>query len=84
MPDETKKPIQDGEEPRIGVYVCSCGGNISDTVHCEQVAKALGKLPNVTMARNHMFMCSDPGQKLIADDIQEKGINRVVVGACSI
>jgi len=84
MPDETKKPVQDGEEPRIGVYVCSCGGNISDTVRCEQVAKAMGKLPNLTVARNYMFMCSDPGQKLIADDIQEKGINRVVVGACSI
>jgi len=72
------------EEPRIGAYVCECGGNISDTVRCEQVAKALGKLPNVVVAAPYQFMCSDPGQKLITDDIKEKGINRVVVGACSL
>jgi heterodisulfide reductase subunit A len=72
------------EEPRIGVYICHCGGNIGDTVRCSQAAQALAQLPNVSVARDHMFMCSDPGQQLIADDIREQGINRVVVGACSI
>jgi heterodisulfide reductase subunit A len=72
------------EKPRVGVYICNCGGNISDTVHCEQVANVLGKLPNVTIARHYQFMCSDPGQKLITDDIKEHGVNRVVVGACSL
>ena len=72
------------EENRIGVYLCDCGGNISDTVNCEKVACALGKLPNVVVSRRCQFMCSDPGQKLITDDIREQGVNRVVVGACSI
>jgi heterodisulfide reductase subunit A2 len=72
------------DEPRVGVYICSCGGNIGDTVHCEQVAGYLGKLPNVVVARPYMFMCSDPGQELITEDIREKGVNRVVVGACSM
>ena len=72
------------QEPRIGVYICDCGGNISDTVRCEQVANALAKLDNVVVSRRYQFMCSDPGQKLITDDIKEKGVNRVVVGACSI
>lgn len=72
------------EEPRVGVYVCNCGGNIGDVVECENVAKVLGKLPNVVSSQSHMFMCSDPGQNLIAEDIKEKGVNRVVVGACSI
>lgn len=79
---ETKKSNR--EEPRIGVYVCECGGNISDVVQCEQVAKTMGKLPNVVTTHSNMFMCSDPGQKLITDDIKEKGVNRVVVGACTI
>ena len=74
----------EAETPRIGVYVCNCGGNIGDVVKCDMVAHSLGRLPNVTVARSNMFMCSDPGQKLIADDIQEKGVNRVVIGACSI
>ena len=72
------------EEPRIGVYVCNCGGNIGDVVNCEQVAEALRDIPNVVTSKSDMFMCSDPGQKLITDDIKEKGINRVVIGACSI
>jgi heterodisulfide reductase subunit A2 len=86
MPEETEmlpnKP-ENQEEPRIGVYVCNCGGNIGDVVHCQQVAEALSRLPNVVVSRSHMFMCSDPGQNLIVDDIKERGVNRVVVGACS-
>ena len=81
MPKNT--PISK-EEPKVGVYVCNCGGNIGDVVECENVARVLGKLPNVVSSQSHMFMCSDPGQNLIADDIKEKGVNRVVVGACSI
>ncbi|MCX6028128.1 MAG: CoB--CoM heterodisulfide reductase iron-sulfur subunit A family protein [Chloroflexi bacterium] len=84
MPEETTKPVQDQEEPRVGVYICTCGGNIGDVVQCQQVATALGKLPNVVTSHSAMFMCSDPGQKLIIDDIKENGVNRVVVGACSI
>jgi heterodisulfide reductase subunit A2 len=70
--------------PKVGVYICHCGGNISDTVNCAQVAKTLEKLPDVAVARDYPFMCSDPGQALIAEDIQQQGVNRVVVGACSI
>jgi heterodisulfide reductase subunit A len=68
---------------RVGVYVCHCGGNISDVVDVERVAEAAGKLGDVVVARHEMFMCSDPGQKLIADDIQKEGLDRVVVAACS-
>jgi heterodisulfide reductase subunit A len=72
------------EKPRIGVYLCDCGGNISDTVSCQKVTDFLAGLPDVAVSRGSQFMCSDAGQKLITDDINEKGINRVVVGACSI
>jgi heterodisulfide reductase subunit A len=80
MPD-AKSEI---ENPRIGVYICNCGGNIGDTVACEQVAERLARLPDVVASRSAMFMCSDPGQALITDDIRQQGVNRVVVGACSI
>ncbi len=71
------------EEIRIGVYTCYCGGNISDVVSCEKVAQALGGMGNVVVARTDMSMCSDAGQALIENDIKEKGVNRVVVGACA-
>jgi heterodisulfide reductase subunit A len=77
---ESKHP---SEEPRIGVYVCHCGGNISGAVQCELVARALSKLPNVTVARTDESLCSDAGQSMIEQDINELGVNRVVVGACA-
>lgn len=83
--EENKEPnvsTQD-DEVRIGVYTCYCGGNISDVVYCEKVAKALYKLPNVVISRTDMSMCSDAGQTIIEDDIREHGVNRVIVGACA-
>jgi len=70
-------------EPRIGVYICHCGVNISATVDVEQVAEFAATLPGVVVARDYLYMCSDPGQVLIQQDIEEHGLNRVVVASCS-
>jgi len=70
-------------EPKIGVYICHCGANIARTVDVEQVAEFAKGLPSVTVARTYKFMCSDPGQDMIKDDIRELGLNRVVVASCS-
>lgn len=78
-----KKELPQEEELRVGVYTCRCGGNIGDVVRCEAVAKALGQLSNVVVSRTDMSMCSDAGQALIEQDIKEKGVNRVVIGACA-
>ena len=71
------------EEVRIGVYICWCGLNIAGTVDAEAVAKYAGTLPHVVISRDYKYMCSDPGQDLIKNDISELGINRVVVASCS-
>jgi len=70
-------------EPKIGVYVCHCGANIAGTVDVEQVTKFAQGLPSVAVARNYKFVCSDPGQELIKNDIKGLGLNRVVVASCS-
>ncbi|MBN1198483.1 MAG: CoB--CoM heterodisulfide reductase iron-sulfur subunit A family protein [Bacteroidales bacterium] len=71
------------EEPRIGVYICWCGTNIAKMVDVEQVTEQVSKLPHVVVSKNYKYMCSDPGQELIACDIQEHKLNRIVVAACS-
>jgi heterodisulfide reductase subunit A len=71
------------EELRIGVYVCWCGTNIAMMVDVEAVIKEVSKLPNVVIAKDYKYMCSDPGQDLIIKDIKENNLNRVVVAACS-
>jgi heterodisulfide reductase subunit A len=70
-------------EPKIGVYVCHCGANIAGTVDVAQVTEYAKTLPSVVVARDYKFMCSDPGQDLIKNDIREMGLNRVVVASCS-
>ena len=71
------------EEAKIGVYVCHCGLNIAGTVDVEGVARYAGTLPHVVISRDYRYMCSDPGQDLIKNDIKELGLNRVVVASCS-
>jgi heterodisulfide reductase subunit A2 len=68
---------------RVGVYICHCGTNIAKTVDVAAVSAFAAELPNVAIARNYRFMCSDPGQELIQRDIREFGLNRIVVAACS-
>ena len=70
-------------EVRIGVYVCHCGSNIADKVDVAAVRDFAATLPNVVVARDYQYMCSDPGQELIRKDVNELGLNRVVVAACS-
>jgi heterodisulfide reductase subunit A len=70
-------------EPKIGVYVCHCGANIASTVDVAQVVEYVKGLPSVVMARDYKFMCSDPGQDLIKNDIKDQGLNRIVVASCS-
>ena len=71
------------EDLRIGVYVCNCGTNIAKVVDCDAVVEAATALPGVAVARPYKYMCSNPGQEMIVQDIQEHGLNRVVVAACS-
>jgi len=71
------------EELRIGVYICHCGTNIAGNIDVEELRRYAEKLPNVVVARNYVFMCSEPGQELIKKDIKEYKLNRVVVAACS-
>ncbi len=71
------------DQRRIGVYVCHCGTNISGTVDVEQVARFAATLPGVVTAKTYRYMCSDPGQDLIKQDIEQLQLDRVVVASCS-
>ena len=69
--------------PKIGVYICHCGENIAGAVNIEEVKKFVEKLPDVVVVRDYLFMCSDPGQELIKEDIRKGLVDRVVVAACT-
>jgi heterodisulfide reductase subunit A2 len=68
---------------RIGVYICNCGTNIAKLVDCESVAKFSAEHPTVAITKTYKYMCSNPGQEMIVQDIQEHNLDSVVVAACS-
>ncbi len=75
--------MTDNTTVKVGVYVCHCGGNISDVIDVKKVAAEVSKHADVAISKEYVFMCSDAGQKLIIEDINSGKINRVVVAACS-
>jgi len=71
------------EEPRIGVFVCHCGANIGSVVNVPSTVEYSLALPNVVYAQEQLFSCATNAAKEITDLAEEKGLNRVVIAACS-
>jgi heterodisulfide reductase subunit A len=77
-----------GAEPspvarRLGVYVCHCGGNISDYVDVQAVVDAVKGESGVVIAKHMMFACSDAGQQEMEEDIAANDLDGLVVASCS-
>ncbi|TFG07012.1 hydrogenase iron-sulfur subunit [Candidatus Thorarchaeota archaeon] len=70
-------------EPRVGVFVCSCGINIAGTVDVAEVKNYAENLPDVVYAENLLYSCSSDAQVVIKDAIKEHDLNRVVVASCT-
>ena len=71
------------EEAKVGVFVCHCGANISAVVNVPDTVEFCKSLPNVVHAQNQVFSCATNSAKEITELAKEKGLNRVVVAACS-
>jgi len=72
-----------GEETRVGVFVCHCGANIGRVVDVPSVVEYASTLDNVVHAEESLFVCSTDAAEKISSTIREKGLNRVVVAACT-
>jgi heterodisulfide reductase subunit A-like polyferredoxin len=75
--------VRPGDEPRIGVFICSCGSNIAGVVDVAEVTRYAAQLPNVAHAENTMYTCSADSLKLIQERIAEKRLNRIIVSSCT-
>jgi len=72
-----------GKDPRVGVFVCNCGVNISGVVDINNLAEFASTLPYVVFTGNNLFTCSQDSQDRMKEIIKEKELNRVVVAACT-
>ena len=68
---------------RIGVYICHCGGNISDYVDVEELSMMFHKEDGVVVSKDVMFACADSNQKAMVEDIQQYNLDAIVVASCS-
>jgi heterodisulfide reductase subunit A len=76
-------PLEDIDQPHVGVFVCHCGSNIAGVVDVDAVVETARSLPDVVYASDQMFSCAGNTQAEIEAAIRAEGINRVVVAACS-
>lgn len=70
-------------EPRVGVFVCECGGNISDVIDVKAVCDTARKWKDVAVVNYDRYLCSMPAQKMIIDAIREQRLNRVITASCT-
>jgi heterodisulfide reductase subunit A len=80
---EKGEPIENVEEPRIGVFVCHCGSNIAGVIDVEKAVEFANTLPDVAHAQSQMFSCTATAAQEIAGAIRDKKLTRAVIAACS-
>lgn len=68
---------------KIGVYICHCGLNIAGVIDIKQLLEMLQSVPEIEVAKDIQFMCSDSGQESIIEDIKEHDLDRILVAACT-
>ena len=68
---------------RIGVYICSCGTNISENLDIDELARFSSSLDTVAYAKVHNLFCSEDGKNFLAEDIIKEKPDRVVIAACT-
>jgi len=69
--------------PRIGIFVCECGGNIGDVIDVKAVVDAVKDWEGVVVAKYHKYLCSKPAQELILEAVNKESLDRVVVASCT-
>ena len=73
----------EGQEARVGVFVCHCGTNIGGVVDVPAVVEYARGLPGVVFADDNLYTCSADTNKYIANTIKDHDLNRVVVASCT-
>ncbi len=71
------------DEARVGVFVCHCGANIGSVVNIPSTVEEVRNFPNVVHVQEQLFSCANNAIRQISELVEEKGLNRVVIAACS-
>lgn len=72
------------ENERAGIFLCECSKNISGRVKIEQIKEKFAALPDVDIVKITNLWCSPEGKKEMEETIKNRGLTKVILGACSI
>jgi len=75
--------MMEEKKPKIGIFVCECGGNIGNVVDVKKVVDAVKNWEGVVVAKSNKYLCSRPAQDTIIEDIKKQSLDRVVVASCT-
>ncbi|MCX7966559.1 MAG: CoB--CoM heterodisulfide reductase iron-sulfur subunit A family protein [Syntrophorhabdaceae bacterium] len=68
---------------RAGIFICHCGHNIKHTVDVRYLSEYFKKIPGVVVSIDYAFVCSEPGQDIIKESIENQKLDRVVIASCT-
>ena len=82
MVAQIQNKLETNDSPRVGVYLCTCGGKISDNVDIDILKDKCGKSEMVEFVETIPFPCLNPGLDVMKESISSNDLNRVVVAGC--
>ncbi|HEY69062.1 MAG TPA: hydrogenase iron-sulfur subunit [Anaerolineae bacterium] len=75
--------MNDRQNPRVGVFICGCGGEISSVLDTKALREYAAELPDVVFASTESYPCSKDGQARMQSAIHEHQLERVLVAGCT-
>jgi len=69
-------------DKKTGVYICT-GCSIGESLDIGGLSKVATKEGKVQVCKSHPFYCGAEGAALIKSDIENEGVNTVLIAACS-
>lgn len=77
------KPIPQAKPPRIGLFLCNCGTNISEKVDIDDILQWAQTRDDIAFVETHNLMCSGDGKAFVADKMAANKADHFVIAACS-
>jgi len=70
-------------EPRVGIFVCACGGSISKVIDVPSVVEYCRELDSTILSEQVGYACTDETAEEIKDLARQHDITHIVLAACS-
>lgn len=81
IPNTSKYEDMNHSKDHVGVFICHCGGNISDIIDIRSVKQEI-RSDNISTF-DCEYLCSNVGQDLIKTSIYKHSLDKVIIGACT-